>query len=182
MQTVHHARVGVALAMAASAMMFAGGIAVFIVLWFGQNGFATLQPPPVGMALVATLALGLATFTLWFAGRLLAAGNWGNAANGVLVSFLLTAVFVGVQLADRFGEFSHALRVGSNVFHALFSFLTLLHLLHALLALLVLGRLEVQGRNGTIITEGRGLMDGAINGMLYLLAVWLVLMLLMFII
>lgn len=176
------ARVGIALMMGASAMLFAGGLGAFIVLWHSHNGFATLQPPPVGMSLVATLSLGLATFSCWFAGRLLAAGQKGNVANGIYVSLLFTGAFVGVQVADRFGEFSQALSLNTNVFHALYSFLTLLHLIHALLALLMLGRLGLQSWKGTLEMEGRGMLDGAINWLLYLLAVWLVLMLLMFII
>lgn len=176
------ARVGIALMMGASTMLFAGGLGAFIVLWHSHNGFSTLQPPPVGMSLVATLSLGLATFSCWFAGRLLAVGHKGNAANGVYVSFLFTGTFVGVQLTDRFGEFSTALSLNTNLFHALYSFLTLLHLMHAVFALLMLGRLGLQSWKGTLEIEGRGVLDGAINWMLYLLAVWLVLMLLMFII
>lgn len=176
------ARVGIALLMGASAMLFAGGLGAMIVLWRSHNGFAALPPPPVGMTLVATLVLGLATFSCWFAGRLLAAGQRGSAANGLYVAFLLTLGFVGIQLADCFGEHPVTLTIASNLFHALFWLLTLLHLLHALLALLMLGKLAGQSWKGTLPSEEKGGLDWIINWMLYLLAVWLVLMLVMFVI
>jgi heme/copper-type cytochrome/quinol oxidase subunit 3 len=168
--------------MGASAMLFAGGLGAMIVLWHSHNGFAALPPPPVGMSLVATLVLVMATFCCWFAGQLLAAGRRGSGANGLYVAFLLTVAFVGIQLADRFGEYSATLALATNLFHALFWFLTLLHLLHVVIALLMLGRLAVQSWKGTLPTEEKGGIDWAINWMLYLLAVWLVLMLVMFII
>ncbi|MCE7935514.1 MAG: hypothetical protein DYG96_13130 [Chlorobi bacterium CHB2] len=182
MPTILHVRVGVALMIGASAVLFAGGLAAFFVLWSSRQVDATLPPLPVGMSLISTVAIGLAAFCCWFASRLLASGQRGNAANGVYVALLCTGAFVGVQLAERFGESSGAVPPSANVLHALFGFLTLLHLLHAILALLMLGRLGLQSWNGTLETEGRGMLDGTTNWMLYLLAVWLVLMLLMFVV
>lgn len=101
----------------------------------GPTAVNSLDPLRTGIFSIFLLA---SSFTVWLAGRSLAAKNHSMLKIWLLVTILLGALFIYGQATEWFGLFAQNITISTNVFGSTFFTLTGFHGFHVCVGLLML--------------------------------------------
>ena len=129
---------GLVIFLAAESMTFAGLISAHIILRPSQGQWPPLGQPrlPAGMTAVATLFLIASAWTVYRAVK--AAADDGSETPWLATTWVLGALFLGVQGYEWSQLIGHGLTMTSSVYGALFYTLIGFHALHVAIAMCAL--------------------------------------------
>lgn len=115
----------------ASMIVFFGGFCSYYLVMHGNGNWLTFNLPP--MFFVSTAVILLSSFTMWWAQKSIAAGNYAGAKTGSLLTFLLGIVFCCLQIVAWRELFAQGIVFAgrqSNIAGSILYVITAMHFLH----------------------------------------------------
>ncbi len=115
-------------------------------------------PPSLTIAGPDTVILLLSSVTLWWAERSIERGSQGQLRSGLLITFVLGAIFIGLQAL----EWSHkSFTPRTNAYGSLYFIVTGFHGAHVVAGLLMNAVVQVWAWRGFLSAERHGLLSNA---------------------
>jgi cytochrome c oxidase subunit 3 len=111
----------------------------YFALW-SDGGFLPKELPKFTLSAPDTVVLLLSSVAVWWGEKGARKGSRGQLATGLAVSFVLGAIFVGVQLLEWKGK---PYQLNTSSYSSLYFTITGFHLAHVIIGMVVLATLFV---------------------------------------
>ncbi|GGL61432.1 cytochrome c oxidase subunit 3 [Halocalculus aciditolerans] len=148
-------RLGMILFLATDVATFGAGFAYYFFIRAGTWPPAHLPAEELLTAVLAinTILLVTSSFTYHWSEVQLKKGNHGRFMQGLAITFLLGAVFVGGQVYEYMALLSHGFELSTGIFGSAFFGLTGLHGLHVSLGVILIGVLLYRAARGHFTSD-----------------------------
>lgn len=178
---VSNAKLAIVLFIASEAMLFTGLIVGYVVLRGGSDGFAGMDPLPVGLAGFSSSILLGSSIALFSAQRAIAMNRLKTFRWGTLLALTMGLLFIALQGVEWNRLVGAGLFPESNVHSGIFYALSGIHGLHVFGGLVLLVILVVRAFRGAFTPRKRNFVIVTAYYWHFVTLVWLALFTMLFV-